>query len=121
MGARSLRLVVQRVLDFESNADFFAIYVPESSLAFSSLVGIADDFKTFLPNYRNFVVSRQDEGDVNRFGGEQMKFSGIIYLYTENLFSTDEMADIRKRFKEDGVTVLFKNPGTIPADKGGVQ
>jgi hypothetical protein len=110
---RTVQLNVQRVLNFESNADFFAVYVPGSSLSFNILVHIAEDWDNFMEWFRDVTITRQEMGDVNRFGGEDLRFSNLIYFYSENIFSIEEMADLRRMFKEKGITVQFKHPGTL--------
>jgi hypothetical protein len=49
--------------------------------------------------------------------GEGMVFSGVVYLYTEDVLTLQQMADLESRFREKGVAVHFRNPGTIKPAK----
>ena len=112
-GRGQVRAVSQRVLDLDSNADFGAIYVPSTPLTFDMLARLAEEFEEALQDMRDFSVTMQEEGNVNRLGGRDMKFTGALYLYTEDALSIEEMAELRRLFRAKGALVLFKHPGTM--------
>ena len=66
-----------------------------------------------LADLRRMRVTRQEYGDPNQLGGRELRFSGIVYFYTENILSIEEMADLRRMFREKGITAQFRHPGTI--------
>lgn len=106
-----------RIINFESNSDFLALYAPASPLTFALFSQVANDFGFLLNEFRYFMVTRQDMGDVNVLGGRDLKFTGAVYLYTEDALSIEEMAELRRLFRAKGVNAHFKHFGTLPPER----
>lgn len=110
-GGRGARVDIQRVIDLQSDAETFAVYVPSTPLAFSVLAHAADDWRDFFKGVRGATVTRETEGGATRSFGGGTRFSGLIHVYTEDALLAEAEADLRRRFREKGVTALFKHPG----------
>lgn len=118
-GNRRVRVNSQRVINFESNVDFVAFYIPFTTLAPSIFAYVAEHIDDIVDDLRNIRITMQEHGDPNQFGGKDMKFSGVLYFYTENPLSIEEMADLRRTFREKGITAHFRHPGTLRPDGHG--
>lgn len=103
----------QLMIHFESNSEFMAFYIPQTPMIYSIAMNIADNFDKMLKHMRSIVFTRQKEGDFAKFKSENLRFSGVVYLYTEDALDDRGMDAIRNKFKPLGITVQFRNPFNI--------
>ncbi len=85
-GVDKKRTTVQlkRVLDFDAGSKYIAFYMPVSELALSIFYTIADHTNELVnPKYGVVNGQRRSPGDPMAVKISEMKFSGLVYLYSD--------------------------------------
>lgn len=103
----------QIVISFETNTEFMAFYIPDTDLVYGICFSIAEHYKEMLSHMRRLVIKRQDEGDFNKFDSSNLRFSGMIYIYTENGLEQRGIEDLQVAFKKHGASIQFRTPANI--------
>ena len=125
--------------DFLSNSLFMGIYIPATEHVQELLASFAEGYKDYLydakTNLHMWIAGAG--GDNSQPNSGDLRFTGQIYIYTENVLSDDDRFLIETRLRAAGLQPIFRGfkylefrrehgPGVIKretppvSDKGGL-
>jgi hypothetical protein len=96
--------------DMTQNSRFLAIYLYDRELLLSSAAFLSKSYKDIFANTdRQIGFSLKQQGESEESFSWKGTFSGRIYLYTEDTFSTEQAAFLLKEFRDNGAAVQFRS------------
>jgi hypothetical protein len=116
-GDRTTHAKQELVIDFESNTEFLAFFIPYGDLSYSICVNIANNYKTMLAESRKLAITRQTGGELAVFDSKSLVFTNVIYLYVEKSLTLEQLGALQKLYRERGLSVQFKNFGNVKIEE----
>lgn len=108
-GKRSLRVLHELCYDFQGKSKFLGFYIPSSPDSYKLCVFLSEEYKKII----NDLESKTEVtgGHVTEFSmtsGKDLVFTGRIYIYHEDSFSHQQLAELEQLYKSKGLSVLFR-------------
>ena len=104
-----LKIVAEKCRNFEVNAYFYTIFVPNAQAALPFCTALPSQFQTIIADHLSSpTVKSWIPGDTSSNPEAELVFTGRIYIYTESDFSPAEIGDLYKSFRTKNMVVQFR-------------
>jgi hypothetical protein len=105
--------------DLRTMTKFVSFYIPGSAVFEVSKI-LATNLKTILegppigtingePVRGKVIIEKRFKGDPDFQSSENEIFTGAVYIYYDDYMSDEERVELRKIFREQGATVIFRD------------
>lgn len=106
---KSVTFTLRECLDPTDNAKFIAVYAPDSTDSFGALWDLPRHIPSILREWeQRYQIGTKLPGETSSTWSRNMVFGGRVYIYYENDFSLQQLAEIEKRFREHHYFVQFR-------------
>src|SRR2546429_4359159 len=95
--------------DFDSGTKYVSYFIPTGPEAYSLCEGVAMNPQWLFDSVKGVAVRAGYPGERTHDAAD-LKFSGRVFLYTEDLFSAEQVGKLEQRTKEQGLDVVFRTP-----------
>jgi TIR domain len=95
--------------DFDSGTKYVSYFIPAGPEALALSEGAAMNTQWLFDAVKGIIVQTGYPGE-RALDAADLKFSGRVFLYTEDLFSEEQMNKVEKMAKERGLDVVFRTP-----------
>ncbi len=96
--------------DFEAKSVFVSLYAPGSEHAFELIYWFSGAYKDFLYDLKkNTLIWTASPGTQNQYLSNNLMFTGKIYVYCENILSTEQVRELTDRYAKEGVEIEFRS------------
>jgi hypothetical protein len=108
---------IRILTDTDGLSRFLALYIKNSPDQLFIANEMATHYKDFLNSADKFITtSIHNTGNSDAFSSSSMPFSGAIYIYTENDFSSTDKASLQQIYKSNGADkVIFRGADYLTA------
>jgi hypothetical protein len=102
-------------MDYTAKSKFMGIYIPVSEpfsdsnkVTYSICALVSYDFKNFLnTSDKDVQITFKNYGE-QQTGNKDLTFSGRVYVYHEGNLSVEQIAELRKLYRENNLDVQFR-------------
>jgi hypothetical protein len=113
-GRKNITLGFKMYFDFQANTKFISFYIPamnRTELVYTTCVDVAGVYQKIMDQLAaNLHMAQPSPGDSSVGLSENLKFTGRIFIYTENFLSDEQVAKLITLFAEKGASVTFRGP-----------
>lgn len=102
-------------MDYESKSKFMGIFIPVSEpfsesnkVTYSICALVPYHYKSFIDNSDNNVKITFKYYGEQQAGNKDLTFSGRIFVYHEDNLSVEQIAELRKLYRENNLDVQFR-------------
>src|ERR1700733_3645958 len=95
--------------DFDSGTKYVSCFIAAGPEAYSLCEGVAMNSQWLFDSVKGVVVHAGYPGE-RTLNAADLKFSGRVFLYTEDLFSPEQVARLEKLAKDQGLDIVFRTP-----------
>ena len=96
-------------LDFDGTNEFLGFYIPSSPKTYDACIAIADSANGVIEHFNQRIdVAGGYRDQLTNF--KDLKFSGRVFLYHEDLLSIPPKAEIMKVYRAKNYDVQFRGP-----------
>jgi TIR domain len=95
--------------DFDSGTKYLSYFIPAGPEAFALCEGVAMNPQWLFDAVKGVVVKTGYPGE-RALDAADLKFSGRVFLYTEELLSREQMDRVEKMAKDRGLDIVFRTP-----------
>jgi hypothetical protein len=104
---------VERVhLDFDSNTKYISYYVPQTTNIFDVCLSLIKDPKRALASSESVEVQSGFVGE-EKSSSSELKFSGRIFIYTENELTIEQIGQLKVVATKLGVSIRIRGPKLV--------
>jgi hypothetical protein len=103
-------------MDFNSNSRFYSVYIPETPYKFASAIALAADPEYVIRMADTKMGFERKQGESTpKVESWRFKFTGAVYIYTEQPFVASDLEAVRLAFAAKGVTTQFRSSEYLAA------
>jgi hypothetical protein len=95
--------------DFDSGAKYISYFVPSGPDAYGICENLIVNPQWPLEAVKGIEVQAGYPGE-RRLNAADLKFSGRIFLYTEDLLAAEQLANLEERGKQRGIDLVVRTP-----------
>jgi hypothetical protein len=108
-GGKEVQIRYRVLMDFTSLTKFVAFFMPSAPDAEDVCAFLANNLQIpFETVSDTLLVKTAHPGETAQTSINDLKFTGRVYVYHEDHFSTRQLADLEELFKQNGAVVQFR-------------
>ena len=109
---------VNLYFDLSANSMFLAVFMGEGTHAYELCDVIAGHVDSVLQAVTNsFEIYTQEPGGTGKISTDSMTFSRLIYIYTQEDMSVEQVYKLKQHFDSEGLRVMFRESGYLALHK----
>ncbi len=110
----SIMIEARLHIDMNAAAKFISLFVPHSEYSYETCLFLSDGY-TELTAIHELELETQGAGEQKVFS-KDFAFNGRIFLYHEDLFSVEQLAEISELYKSKNLLVQFRGSSYLQTE-----
>jgi hypothetical protein len=106
---------VDLIIDYPSDTKFLNVFIPMTSHPYDLCVAIANTYGDILSTIDSGAVVQTHHPGERTFSTKELKFSGRMFLYVDNLLTFREKADLEDYYKSKNLQLQIRDSDYVAA------
>jgi hypothetical protein len=104
-------LIGERIyLDFEGKSKFIGYFIPRGTDSYDICAFMADEYHTTIESLEKNLIIAGRVTEYSQTTNRELIFTGRVYIYHEDSFTHQQLADLEKLYKSKELSVIFRGP-----------